>query len=165
LELGAVKIMKKKTQIDHEVEHDADAWKDKYLRALADYQNLEKRTHEHVNESRNYASAHIIRVLLPVLDNLERASKHLADDGLTHIVRQFHAVFTDVGVTRIEVVGKSFDPAEMECVALVEGENGKVVEELIAGYRMHDKIIRPAQVNVGSGEANAQSPQKTVENV
>jgi molecular chaperone GrpE len=165
--LEFVKTMKKKIQTEHdaEMESEIEVWKKKYLRALADYQNLEKRTHEHVNESRNYASAHIIRELLPVLDNLKRASKHLADDGLAHIVRQFNAVFQDVGVTRIEVVGKPFDPMEMECTALVDGENGVVVEELVAGYRMHEKVIRPAQVNVGSGKEEKQSPLETVENV
>jgi molecular chaperone GrpE len=165
--LEVVNTMKKKTQTEQENEQmtETDVWKVKYLRALADYQNLEKRTHEHVNESRNYASAHIIRELLPVLDNLERASKHLADDGLAHIVRQFNAVFQDVGVVRIEVVGKAFDPMEMECIALVEGKNGIVIEELVTGYRMHEKVLRPAQVNVGSGEKKEQSPHETVENV
>lgn len=156
---------KKQTEQNTEQMTEADGWKVKYLRALADYQNLEKRTHEHVNESRNYASAHIIRALLPVLDNLERASKHLEDDGLTHIVRQFNTVFTDVGVTRLDVLGKPFNPVEMECVAMVEGNEGVVVEEVIAGYRMHDKVIRPARVIVGSGEKIDRSPKETVENV
>jgi len=159
--------MKKKiqTELDTHEKNEADVWKAKYVRALADYQNLEKRTHEHVNESRTYASLHIVRLLLPVLDNLERATKHLADDGLKHIVRQFHMVFADVGVTRIDVIGKPFDPVEMDCVALVEGENGIVVEELVAGYRMHDKVIRPAKVNVGSGEKKEENSHETVENV
>jgi molecular chaperone GrpE len=159
--------MKKKTQTDQQPNNEAEGalWKAKYLRALADYQNLEKRTHEHVNESRNYASAHIIRALLPVLDNLERAGKHVADDGLTHIIRQFQMVLADVGVVRIDVVGKVFDPNEMECVSIMEGKDGIVMEEVTAGYRMHDKIIRPAHVNVGSEEKKDQGVNETVKDV
>jgi len=160
-------IMKKKIQTDQNTQEnaDSDVWRAKYLRALADYQNLEKRTHEHVAESRNYASAHVVRSLLPVLDNLERACKHNADDGLVHIVRQFSAVLTDAGVVRIDVVGKEFDPTEMECVSLTEGKDGIVIEELTAGYRMHDKVIRPAHVKVGSGEKKNGSSGESAKNV
>jgi molecular chaperone GrpE len=162
--LGYEHNMKKKTQDDQNVGLDSeqDLWKVKYLRALADYQNLEKRTHEHMNESRTNASAYIIRALLPVLDNLKRASVHLADDGLSHIVRQFTAVLEEAGVVKIEVIGKVFDPAEMECVSVMEGKKGIVIEELAAGYRIHGKVLRPAQVKVGKGVTIDDGVDKTV---
>jgi molecular chaperone GrpE len=153
--------MKKKTDIDmHQTAEGESEWKEKCLRALADYQNLEKRTREEVHEARTYAAERIVRELLPVIDNLERATKHIADDGLLHILRQFNGVLAEAGVTRISVEGKAFDPTEMECVTMGEGADGAVLEELTAGYRLHGKVIRAAHVRVGSGSKQEPETKK-----
>jgi len=146
--------MKKKTdtEINEKHIHEANEWKAKYLRALADYQNLEKWTVEQSHETRKYAIERFVKTLLPVVDNLERANKHVSDDGLSLVVKQFEKTLNDAGVTRIEVIGKPFNPGEMECVSLVPGENGKIIEEIVPGYTMFGKIIRVAQVNVGAGD-------------
>jgi molecular chaperone GrpE len=159
--------MKKQTQTNQPVEENGEVseWKMKYLRALADYQNLEKRTREDSMTIRMYASMNIIQALLPVLDNVERASNHLKDDGLMYTVRQFNKVLADVGVAKIEVIGKKFDPTEMECVTVSEGVEGIVLEELTTGYRLYDKVLRPAHVRVGNGAKKKEAPVESVEQV
>ena len=126
-------------------------WKSKYLRALADYQNLEKRTQEEKQEIRKYAAENIAARLLPALDTLTKASVHIKDTGLEMALKELHAVLSEQGVEKIEVVGKPFDPRQMECIEVVAGVDNIVVEELLPGYRLHDKIVRIAQVQVGKG--------------
>ena len=137
-----------------------EEWKNKYLRALADYQNLERRTGEEKKQIRQYASEYILGRLLPVIDTFKRATHHLKDAGLDLAFKELEAVLEEQGVERIETMGKVFNPHEMECIEVVEGEDGKVVEETLAGYRIGEKILRVAQVKVGQKQtesANAQS--------
>ena len=152
--------MKKKTDEDTELlQKQIEEWKSKYLRALADYQNLEKRTSEEKQEIRRYASERILLKLLPVFDTLIKAQIHLADKGLDLVIKEFHAVLFEEGVSRIEVTGKEFNPHEMECVEVVEGQDNVVVEEVLPGYMIHGKVLRVARVKVGkeSKSTNAQS--------
>jgi molecular chaperone GrpE len=149
-------MKKKNDEHTEDLNKQIEEWKSKYLRALADYQNLEKRTSGEVDAVRKYASEYIIFQLLPVLDSLERAQEHINDKGLELIIKQFHEVFSQRGVTRIDVVGKDFDPREMECIEIADGEENKVISQIRPGYRMYDKVIRAAQVKVGknSGESD-----------
>jgi molecular chaperone GrpE len=134
-------------------------WKSKYLRALADYQNLEKRTQEEKQEIRKHAAQNIAARLLPALDTLTAASVHVKDTGLELALKELSAVLSEQGVEKIEVVGHAFDPHRMECIEVVAlpeqvaGTDNIVVEELLPGYRLHDKIVRVAQVKVGKKEA------------
>lgn len=133
--------------------HDEETidWKSKYLRALADYQNLEKRTQAEKQEIGKFAAGAIIARLLPALDTLTKASAHVKDTGLELALKELYAVLAEQGVEKIEVVGKPFDPHRMECIEVVAGIDNIVVEELLPGYRLHDKIVRVAQVKVGKG--------------
>src|SRR3989338_7366222 len=112
-------------------------------RALADYQNLEKRGWI-LSTNRQ-----LILRLLPVLDILVMASQHVDNQGLQLSIKQFGDVLRNESVERIETVGKDFDPTLMECVVTEKGEEGKVLSEIQAGYKMGDKVLRPAQVKVG----------------
>ena len=141
--------MRKKTDKIVEVNTEAEEWKGKYLRALADYQNLEKRTQEEKQEIRKYAADTVIARLLPALDTLTKASTHIKDTGLGLALKELSAVLSEQGVERIPVVGKPFDPHQMECIEVIPGTDNIVVEELLPGYRLHDKILRVAQVKVG----------------
>ncbi len=142
--------MKKKTEEDIEhLQKQIEEWKSKYLRALADYQNLEKRTNEDRQEIRQYASERIVLKLLPVLDTLEKAQGHLNDKGLDLVLKEFHAVLVAQGVSKIDVKAKEFNPHEMECVEVVEGKDNVVVEEVLPGYVIHGKVLRVARVKVG----------------
>lgn len=128
-------------------------WKGKYLRALADYQNLEKRTQSEKQEIRKYAAEAILTRLLPVLDTLTKAAHHVKDAGLELALKELYTALSEQGVEKIAVVGKPFDPHKMECIEVIPGEDNIVIEELLPGYRLHDKILRVAQVKVGKKEA------------
>ncbi len=144
--------MKKKISTETEELHkQAEEWKSKYLRALADYQNLEKRTQSEKQEIRKYAAEVIVMRLLPALDTLTKATAHVKDTGLELALKELYAALSEQGVEKIAVVGKPFDPHQMECIEVVAGEDNIVVEEILPGYRLHDKIIRIAQVKVGKG--------------
>lgn len=133
---------------------DADVWKDKYLRALADYQNVTKRTQEEVSMVRIYAAERILSRLLPVLDTFLKAQAHLKDPGLDLAVKEMLAVLEEEGIKKIDTVGKAFDPHLMECIEVVEGKDNIVVEEVGAGYTLHDKMLRVSQVKVGKKSTN-----------
>lgn len=120
-----------------------------YKRALADYQNLQKRVKDEQHNWIKIANKELLLRLLPVLDTLLIANNHIQNDGLKVSINQFLDALKVEGVIKIEAVGKEFDPNTMECVKVEEGEENKILEELRAGYLIHDKVLRPAQVIVG----------------
>lgn len=121
-------------------------------RVLADYRNLEKRVQEEKSEWIKIANKQILLRLLSVLDTLILANKHIENQGLTISIQQFLDILKDEGVTRIDAKGKTFDPHTMECVETIEGQAGKVIEEIRIGFMIYDKILRPVHVTVGKGE-------------
>ena len=122
-------------------------------RTLADYRNLENRVSQERGEWILKANKQLLLNILPVLDTLILANKHSKDQSLALSLQQFLDILKREGVEKIETGGKSFDPNLMEGIATVEGEDGKVIEELRTGYMLYDKVLRPAQVSVGKGEA------------
>ncbi len=122
-------------------------------RALADYQNLERRISAEKAIWIKTANKSLILKLLAVLDNLFLAQKHIQDDGLNLSIQKFLDVLSEEGVSRIESTGRDFDPQTMECVSVQEGENGKVLEEVRPGFIINNETLRPAQVIVG-GQKN-----------
>lgn len=135
----------KSDDLQKQLEEMTNNWK----RALADYQNLEKRTKEEKEEFSKFANKELILKILPVLDSLEKLEQHLKDEGLKLIVKQFIDVLIGEGLERIEVLGRDFNPEEMECLEVVEGEDQKVMEETRVGYKLKGKILRAARVKVG----------------
>ena len=123
-----------------------------FKRALADYQNLEKRIKDDkINWIQN-ANKDLIYRLLPVLDTLILAAKHTEDQGIKMTLSQFMQVLEAEGVKRINTVGEIFSPEFMEAVDTVEGEENKVIEEVRAGIMLNGKVLRPAQVKVGKNK-------------
>jgi molecular chaperone GrpE len=142
-------------QID-ELKLQVDMWKSKYLRALADYQNLEKRSREQLIEGRVFAAEQIIVRILSVVDTFSKVKEHIHDVGFDLAYKELLAVLSEQGAERMVVVGKPFNPHEMECIEVVDlpageagGEENTVIEESLPGYLFHGKIIRVAQVKVG----------------
>lgn len=127
----------------------SEEWKQKYLRALADYQNLEKRAANREEEVRKFAAEVTLRKILPAIDSLTLAVRHLQDEGLRLALKEFAAALESCGVTKMEVVGKPFDPYTMECIEVVSGKDELVVEEVTAGYMFLEKVLRVAGVKVG----------------
>jgi molecular chaperone GrpE len=123
----------------------------KWKRALADYQNLEKRTDNERKSFIRFANAALIERILDIIDDLERASKHLKDDGINLIVKQFNDLLKEEQVEEIQALDQIFDPEKMECVEITSGEKDTVTRVTQKGYTMGELILRPAKVEVGSG--------------
>jgi len=152
--------MTKKSEEKHEEEQitkeEYDALKElaqqlenQYKRALADYQNLEKRIAEEKIAWLKIANKNLLLKLLPGLDSLLLAEKHTQDDGVKISIKHFLDILENEGVKKIETNGKAFDPNLMEAIGTAQGEDGKVIEEARSGYMLFDLILRPAQVIVG----------------
>jgi molecular chaperone GrpE len=139
---------------------DAQKYLANWQRAEADFQNYKKRTEQERDELRRFGNVSIIINLLPVLDDFERAfsslDSHLAGlswfDGIYLIYRKLSQLLENAGVRPIESEGQPFDPRYHEAVAHVEGEEGKVLSEVQRGYKLHDRVLRPAMVVVGKGK-------------
>jgi len=130
-----------------------------WQRAQADLINFRKRSEQEKDEVIKFANAMLLMSLLPILDDFERALDNvyikLAGltwvDGIRLIHRKLQAVLEYHGLSHIEALGNDFDPALHEAVLEEEGEEGKVIEELQKGYKLHERVLRPAMVNVGKG--------------
>lgn len=127
---------------------------DQLKRAVADYRNLEKRVEEERRELIKYANRELLSTLLPAFDTLFLAEKYVQDDGLKLTIKSLSDSFAQVGVQRVETVGKDFDPHTMECVETVDGEENKVIDEVRPGFLLNEKLLRPAVVKVGKGKAS-----------
>ena len=126
-----------------------------YKRALADYQNLVKQTAKERQEYIKYANSTLIASLLPLLDNLEMAHRHLQDPGLDMIVKQFKQTLIDEGLIPIHPApGDQFDEQYHEAIDTFEIETqdqvaGTIAEVSLTGYRWHEgTVIRHAKVKV-----------------
>lgn len=127
-------------------------------RERADAMNLRRRHEEQVASLKNTIKASIVRDLLPVIDNFERALKHVPAEledndyikGVQGVVKQFEKTMADIGVVRIKSAGEPFDPRLHEAVSMEEGDGTEEVvsEELQAGYQLGDEVIRHAMVRV-----------------
>jgi len=131
-----------------------------WQRAEADFVNYKRRVEQERGEAMRIANAVLIINILPVLDDLERALTsldiHLVGltwfDGIRLIYRKLQLVLENAGVSQIEAEGQPFDPRFHEAVMYGEGEEGKVVAEVQRGYKLHDRVLRPAMVIVGKGK-------------
>jgi molecular chaperone GrpE len=144
-----------------EAEAKAAEYLDGWQRSRAEFANARKRLErERANAYRN-ASVDYVAKMLPILDDFDRAlatvPTEIAEDswfeGLRLVRRKLSTLMDDLSVEPIDAVGLPFDPNMHEALALVEGngqESGIVVEEVQTGYRIGDKVIRPALVNVAA---------------
>ncbi|CQR46897.1 Protein GrpE [Paraliobacillus sp. PM-2] len=141
------------------LQKEKDELYEKLLRVQAEYDNFRKRTQKEKEADRKYRSQSLITELLPVVDNFERALKTEVKDnstqqfveGMEMIYRQLNDVLNKEGVEVIETVGTDFDPHLHQAVMQVEDDqydSNTVVEELQKGYKLKDRVIRPAMVKV-----------------
>lgn len=142
----------------------AKEFEDKFMRLYADTENFKKRMSRESAEREKYYNEGIIRELLPVLDNLERAIAHAGEngeggglvEGIRMVRKQFRDVLAKFGVREVECIGLQFDPATQQAMMQVETadyEEGAVVEEFQKGYYLNDRILRPAMVTVAKKPA------------
>ncbi|MEW6109146.1 MAG: nucleotide exchange factor GrpE [Nitrospirota bacterium] len=131
---------------------------DKHLRLYAEFENYKKRVNKEKEELIKYGNESLLYDLLPVIDNLELALKHASEDSNTGLVqgveitlKELHRTLEKFGLSRIDSVGKVFDPSIHHAMMQVEKDDIDekiVVEELRAGYVFRDKLLRPSFVAV-----------------
>ena len=131
-----------------------------WQRAQADFINYKRRSEQEKEEISKFANATLMLSLLPILDDLDRAfasvpiklAKLTWVDGIRLIERKLWASLEAQGLSQIKAQGEPFDPKLHEAAMHSKGKEGIVIEELQKGYKLYDRIIRPAMVIVGSGE-------------
>ena len=135
---------------------------EKYLanwqRSQADFANYKKRAEQEKAEFVKFANGNLMSGLLPILDDLQRALENVdqtADpkwvEGIELIYKKLMAHLENQGLCEIGALGEEFDPNCHQAVLHEEGEEGKVIEELQKGYKLHDRLLRPSMVKVGKG--------------
>ncbi|MBI3978721.1 MAG: nucleotide exchange factor GrpE [Chloroflexi bacterium] len=137
-----------------------------WQRAEADLINYRRRVEQEKTELVKHANAALIRKLLPVLDDLDRAMSNAPAgvaqtpwfEGLRLAQRKFLGAIESEGVTPIDNVGQPFDPRSEEAVLHEPGPEGTVTAVLQKGYRYDDRVLRPALVKVGSGQPAPNGP-------
>ena len=150
-----IKSLKEKLTKQKEDLEDKD---DRIKRLMAEFENFKKRSDKERTNLYNSVMGDVIISLLPVLDNLEKASKTETKDeqyknGVEMVLNQFKDVLKANGVTEIETVGKKFDPSIHEAVSLVQDENlgeKEIKEEFRKGYMLGDKVLRHSLVVVAN---------------
>jgi len=137
----------------------ADQYYKNWQRSAADFVNYKRRVEQERGEQARFANAATVINILPVYDDLQRAIEtmdaHLAGlnwaQGVVAIQRKFQGVIEALGVTEIPAAGEPFDPALHEAIARQPGEEGRILHVVQKGYRLGDKVVRPAMVIVGEG--------------
>jgi molecular chaperone GrpE len=141
---------------------------DKYLRLAAEFDNYKRLIQRDQRDQIRFGNEHLLKELLPVVDNLERAIKSSREGGSSDILiqgvdltlKQLTGALTRFHVVPVETVGRPFDPATHQAVTSIESEKvpkQHVVDELQRGYLLHDRILRAAMVSVSAGRPDGAS--------
>jgi molecular chaperone GrpE len=145
------------------IEEEKKELKDKYLRALANYENLRKRAIQEKDKIYNFTLEEVFRQILPILDDFRRAFKSLEEskehkddfqsfsDGIRLVYSNLNNLLINYNIESFESVGHKFDPSKHEAIHVIEKEDEEddiIVEETEVGYKIKDKILRPAKVIV-----------------
>jgi molecular chaperone GrpE len=149
---------------------------ERYLRQVAEVDNFKKRVNREKEDAIRYANENLIRDILPVIDNLERAIAHAQGggngkplvEGVEMVLRALLDVFSKHGVVQVPAVGAVFDPGKHEAMAQVEStehEPNTIIDEHHKGYLFRDRLLRPALVTVAKApqDKDAQNGQSEVE--
>lgn len=139
---------------------------DRFLRAAADLENTRKRQKRELEDAKFETKNKVLKEMLPVVDNLERAIEHAGAggeknpilEGVQLVLRQFTAAFERLDVTPIDALGQPFDPNLHEAISQQESDQppGTVVQVLQRGYRAGERLLRPALVVVAKAKAAAE---------
>lgn len=140
-------------------QNDAEQWKDKYIRLVAEFENYKKRTLKEKSELILNGSEKTVAAILPILDDFERATADKTEDpqaikeGYELIYKKFLKALETLGVHKIKTDDADFDVDYHEAIAMVPGmgddKKGKVIDCVQTGYTLNDKVIRHAKVAVG----------------
>jgi len=141
-----------------------DNW-DRYLRGAADLENLRKRQKREAEDTKFETKGKILKEMLPVVDNLERAIEHAVQsseeknpivEGVQLVLRQFTTAFERLEVTAVEAMGQPFDPNLHEAISQQESDAapGTVIQVLQRGYKVGDRLLRPVLVVVAKAKSS-----------
>ncbi len=158
---------KLKNEIDEKDKESKENF-DKFLRLNAEFENFKKRTQREKSDSFKYASEKIMREMIPVIDDLERALQATRNNdkvedlskGVEMIMNQIKNILRSVGAKQFNSIDQVFDPTKHEAVSKVvttEHAHNTIIEELRKGYMFHDRLLRPAMVVVAE---NASEKEK-----
>jgi molecular chaperone GrpE len=155
---GETELEQLKNELHAEKEK-AENYLDQWKRTQADFDNYRRRTDQEKAEISQNTTCLVLDNILPVMDDLDRALSSIPEesadlpwvDGIKLIYKKFHSILQSMGVEEVCALGQPFDPALHEAVAHMEGDEGKVINEVQKGYKMKDKLVRPSQVVVGKG--------------
>lgn len=144
---------KKKPRFEYKQAVEIESFENKYLRALADYQNLLKQHSKDKAAFIKYALEDFLYNLLPVYDHLKMSMQGLNEEemknpwaqGVGHVLKQFKEVLSNNGIEEVKTSNEKFDHSTMEAI---EGSGETVKQEIMAGYKLNGKLIRPAKVIV-----------------
>jgi molecular chaperone GrpE len=147
---------------------DAAKFRDQLLRTAADFDNYRKRSRKEVDDAQKKGAEDLLRALLPVFDNLERAATHADQasdskaigEGVRMVLAQFTDTLERAGITRLAGVGCAFDPMVHEAVQQVETNDappGSIVAEITPGYRYGERLVRASMVVVAKAKTEAPS--------
>lgn len=156
--IDAQKLQEELEEAKEKAEENLSGWK----RAQADLENYRKRKESESADLLNLGKQAALAQLLPVLDSLEQALFHAPEipdekyanwkSGLDGIIKQLDSALAQMGIEKIEAVGKKFDPYLHEAVKEVPGDEGIVMEQYQSGFILNGNVIRPAQVAIGKPE-------------
>jgi molecular chaperone GrpE len=141
---------------------EAERYRERWVRERADLENLKKRAERERGEAARFGNERLVRDLLSVIDDLERAirageegaSSGVLLDGVRLVAKSLLDALVRHGVSRVDAQGQPFDPAHHEAVAHLPSDAhdpGMVIEEHRGGFRLHDRLLRPALVSVSKG--------------
>lgn len=142
-----------------EAKAEAQRFKEQWMRSAADFDNFRKRTRKELEDTRKAGREELLKDLLPVFDNLERAMLSAeratevkpVSDGLKMVLRQFTDTLGRSGITKVPTIGHPFDPSMHEAIQQVETEDavpGTVTAEVQPGYLQGERLVRAAMVVV-----------------
>jgi molecular chaperone GrpE len=148
------------------------ALNDKYLRLAAEFENYKRLIQRDQREQIRFGNEQLLKELLPVVDNMERAIKSARTSGgdsalvqgVELTLKQLSGILAKFGVQAIETIGQDFDPSAHQAVSYGPSNDvppNKVLDEFQKGYRLHDRILRAAMVSVSSGPAHANEHDAT----
>ena len=152
-----------KDELSKNQEQAPEALKELAARAQADLQNAKERMEREKRDIRQYALEGTIMKLLPTIDNFQRAFMHLPEElkehdwvkGVAAIERDMMSMLSESGLKVIPTVGEMVDTQKHEVLQMADGAKDIVLSEFSSGYMLHEKVLRPAKVQVGNGNTQA----------
>lgn len=152
---------------------EAKAFNDKYLRLAAEFENYKRMAQRDQRDQIKFGNEQLLKELLPVVDNMERAIKAAREDkggssavvqGVDLTLKQLSSCLSKFGIQAVETIGQAFDPATHQAVSHLPSATvprDHVIDEFQKGYRLHDRILRAAMVSVSAGPAQTDGHDST----